>query len=300
MNEKTNRRKHIIRYNTKYSKLMEFTTSMSNVLNPRQLIKKAFTFIETNFKVENCLFISNPFEYKLNNRSISEVKTFILNHKVDSLTILSIKGRTGLLFNMDDAKAFVILKNSEKRVNLLKDIMFILSKFYANALAFHKSKRFATIDQLTQLYNKSYFFGIMKNLVMKDVWPLAVMMLDFDDFKLFNDTYGHQKGDILLKNVGSIINSSLNSLNSLHQNTVACRYGGEEFCILLTKSDIKHASIFADKLRNDISQVGITVSIGFALFKSRKKSYVMVTEADRCLYEAKRLGKNKVSVSLFD
>ena len=196
--------------------------------------------------------------------------------------------------DMNNAKMFICLKNSEKQMSLLKDLMLVFEKFYGNALAFQKSKKFATIDQLTKLYNKSYFFGILRNLTMKDVWPMAVLMLDLDDFKMFNDTHGHQKGDILLRNIGLAIN------NALEPGHIACRYGGEEFCILIPNAKLKHAISFANNLRGNISKMNTTISIGLALFKSRKRPYIMVTEADRCLYEAKRSGKNKVVMSEFE
>ena len=175
-------------------------------------------------------------------------------------------------------------------------------------MANQKLQILSITDSLTGLYNHRFLQETLEkelHLARRINAPISYLMIDIDNFKIFNDTYGHQAGDALLSQLGKLIVSQLRS------SDIATRYGGEEFGIILPNTD-KDGSIFlASKIRltvahhpfkimekNNEIEVHITVSIG----ASTKKPFVIgphsreeiIREADEALYYAKRTGKNKV------
>ncbi len=132
---------------------------------------------------------------------------------------------------------------------------------------------------------------------------LALVMLDLDRFKDFNDTYGHESGNIALKTVAKAMRESSRKIDIL------ARYGGEEFCAILPATRTQGALVYAEKLRKNIEDLEInvagnkktkiTVSIGVASFIPNKTASAkqLVEYADQALYEAKRTGKNRVCLS---
>jgi len=120
-----------------------------------------------------------------------------------------------------------------------------------------------------------------------------MIIIDIDNFKKINDTYGHKKGDLILQKVGEVLKESI------RKNDLAFRYGGEEFVILLPDTHLKEAHIIADRIRNVIPQKikinnnPITISGGVGEYKGEdiKKFFKKV---DKALYEAKKSGKNKI------
>jgi len=155
-------------------------------------------------------------------------------------------------------------------------------------------------DVLTGLYNRLAINGILSKLWsdghMTDT-PLTVAMLDLDNFKEVNDRYGHVVGDELLKEVSYIIKKSL------REEDVAIRYGGEEFVIILPKTDSSGAKIPLERIRKRIedetfTDAGIktTVSIGVSVYPDDRPLNMeeLIKYADAALYEAKTRGKNRI------
>lgn len=161
---------------------------------------------------------------------------------------------------------------------------------------------FANIDGLTGLNNRRCLYELAEKefLASKtNASPLSVVMLDIDFFKQFNDTYGHDVGDTVLKNVASIIKKSLKDYY------IAGRYGGEEFIIVLPNIDLKQAVIYAENLRIAIENMKIdiknqehincTISLGAASISSNFKNIDdLIKAADIMLYNAKENGRNMV------
>ncbi|HAT2097018.1 TPA: diguanylate cyclase [Legionella pneumophila] len=157
-------------------------------------------------------------------------------------------------------------------------------------------------DPLTGLYNRRYledFLFKQLHQAERTKASFAILMLDLDHFKKINDTFGHNAGDLVLKELGQILNSDI------RLGDIAARYGGEEFVLLLYDIDAQAAKMKAENLRSAISNlqvkygaqpVGqITASIGISVYPDDAKSPAEVIEAaDKALYQAKNKGRNKV------
>ena len=165
----------------------------------------------------------------------------------------------------------------------------------------HKISQIAEIaikDGLTQLFDVSTFRSKLETEIKRYKRygsEVSVMMIDIDDFKKFNDAHGHQEGDHILTEVASIIVKTTRDLD------ICCRYGGEEFSVILPQTDRKAAVNIAERIRRRIQQKfktprGLTVSIGCAMCpKDGKSADVLIKKADSALYFSKANGKNRVT-----
>ncbi len=269
--------------------LSDFILKLEPSSSPQQFIKHALLLLCKIFKFSNALFVSEDFSIILNQKSKSEMFYAVTK----SNNTVEVKGKQFLIRQLDIGKFCFLLTKHTTVLHLDVTLAFI-QKLYNYSKKLAQFRQYATIDSLTGLYNKSYFMGILKNISKQDNYPLCIIMLDLDNFKLYNDTHGHQAGDKLLKAVGEIITQLLPI------NAMACRYGGEEFCILIEKTSFDAAKNFAEQLRKKISLLTpITASLGIAFFNTKEHFYIMVSEADRALYEAKRNGKNCVVAEKF-
>ncbi len=175
-----------------------------------------------------------------------------------------------------------------------------------NALLHGELERLSVTDRLTELYNHGYFQQRLEEEMGRAGrfgHNLALIMLDIDDFKEFNDTYGHPRGDSVLRTVSRIIRENLREID------VAARYGGEEFVIVLPETDAAGARAVAQRIRDsvaetrfetgeDIAAVHKSVSLGVAAFPEHAQTQAKLVEAaDRAMYAAKREGKNRVAVA---
>ena len=157
-------------------------------------------------------------------------------------------------------------------------------------------------DPLTGLHNRRYLEARMFEEVSRAKrynHAMSFMMIDIDDFKLYNDHHGHQAGDRALEITANCLTSTVRKID------VAARYGGEEFSILMPQTSLQEASVIADRIRRAVAgtaypkgekqQLGaVTVSIGLSSFSSvLDSSEKVVRAADRALYHAKRQGKNR-------
>ena len=157
------------------------------------------------------------------------------------------------------------------------------------------------LDELTTIYNRSYFNKVLSECVKKyknDHQLFSVIMLDIDNFKNFNDTYGHQIGDKILKDLAFIIKQNT------RETDVFARWGGEEFVQILPHTGIDGAMKVAQSLRKMIQKhvfvnnLRLTCSFGIAEFQSDDNQDSVVKRADEALYLAKRNGKNQVQIKI--
>jgi len=164
-------------------------------------------------------------------------------------------------------------------------------------------KLLASTDPMTKLYNRRYFSKISEytvNLAKRDEKDISIVILDIDDFKHINDTYGHHIGDEVIISLANIL------LKNKRKSDIVCRYGGEEFVLLLPNTSFEGAKIVAQKLQQDTEQfvleladnfkINFTISLGVAYvdITQPRAIEVAIKYADEALYRAKNSGKNKV------
>ncbi len=167
-----------------------------------------------------------------------------------------------------------------------------------------KFKKLSITDELTGLYNSRHFFYRLKDEVERSNrygHTLSVLILDFDNFKQYNDTYGHMAGDNVLARGGEILKRSLRKTDS------AYRYGGEEFAVILPESTGKDSLYFAERIRQAFESQNlliqqeknlfVTVSIGVAQYIPGEKISTLIKRADQNMYAAKNKGKNRIYLS---
>lgn len=161
--------------------------------------------------------------------------------------------------------------------------------------------RLATLDGLTQVFNKKYLLDKLESEFLRSrryCRDLAVIIFDFDHFKKINDQYGHPAGDYILQRTASVI------MKNMRKEDIFGRYGGEEFLIVLPETKLANASRLADKLRLLIQSldysyqklsIRVTISCGVAaLSQSMQSCKELIDQADGALYQAKRGGRNRV------
>lgn len=163
---------------------------------------------------------------------------------------------------------------------------------------FKQTERLAMIDGLTGIFNRRYMDIILKkefNRCDRYGKSLSVCILDIDDFKAINDTLGHQFGDEVLRALSTLIK------DTIREEDVACRYGGEEFLIILPETDAAGALTLAERAHAALKESplfqksGVTFSAGVATYPSSAGDVAtLVMAADRALYQAKFLGKDRV------
>lgn len=161
----------------------------------------------------------------------------------------------------------------------------------------HELSRLATSDPLTNCMNRRAFFDVFDSQwasATRYRHPLAAMMVDIDYFKSINDDHGHSSGDEVLRRVGALLN------DLARETDTVCRYGGEEFVILLTHTSETDAAILAERIRCamadlEFGKFTITASLGVAeISETTADPQDLLDQADKCLYVAKRNGRNQV------
>ncbi|MBQ2872117.1 GGDEF domain-containing protein, partial [bacterium] len=172
------------------------------------------------------------------------------------------------------------------------------------AIAIDNAKLYelATKDGLTKLYTHRHFFTLLDTEIKRAArynHVMSVVMMDIDNFKSINDTYGHAVGDKVLREVASVIAKTVRKID------MPARYGGEEFAVILPETKGEDATIIAHRLRrkveainltlNDGTVVKVTVSVGIAAFPDAAEDELTLMDfADKALYESKHHGKNCV------
>lgn len=189
--------------------------------------------------------------------------------------------------------------NSED-LRLLDIICDIGAVSLENAGLYKQTLELAIRDGLTGLYLRRYFLERLRGELQRSLHTdsrVSFLMVDIDNFKNYNDEYGHTAGDMVLKTISKIL---LNSVD----NGIVGRYGGEEFSIFLPDTEKKDAGRIADNIRKAVKKepillrrvkTSVTVSIGVAGFPEDAKTLdELILKADECLYRAKREGKDRI------
>jgi len=294
---------------------------------------KIWTYIEKNkIGLEELIDIEIQFENLKKSRLNQTIKSIKIPVREDSgviaLTVLEglpfiintpeakqkVKNEFPIILDLDEFVT-VPLKAKDKVIGVLladnrfnkkpitNDAVRILTMFANQAgLAIENSRLYeqtvvlSNSDSLTGLWNHGYFQYLLgeeikKSSLMKFCFTL--LMIDIDNFKVFNDTYGHQAGDSIIKEISKIFRDISRKIDAV------ARYGGEEFGIILPITKKEEALILAERIRRAVetspSLKNITISIGVSSFpEDGEKKEDLIAYADRALYEAKRSGKNKI------
>lgn len=161
--------------------------------------------------------------------------------------------------------------------------------------------KLSRIDPLTQLANRRYFYERIEEMISlanRKTQPLSLIMTDIDKFKNINDNFGHDAGDIVLKNYADLMKS-----NTRIEDMVT-RFGGEEFIILLPLTDVSQAYEFSERIRKAFSLKDflnnghhVTASYGISQLKRDEGSSALIKRADMALYKAKNSGRNRTVIA---
>lgn len=175
------------------------------------------------------------------------------------------------------------------------------------ALLFEEINRLAITDPLTGVFNVRRLESVLTDEINRGrryKRPVSFLMVDVDNLKSYNDSLGHQQGDIVLSQVASIIDSTTREVDKVF------RYGGDEFCVILPETDTDEATVVAEKVRRavadfhfageeKISEESLTISVGVASFpKDSEEEGALILKADVALYAAKQKGRNTVSAAV--
>ena len=219
---------------------------------------------------------------------LSLISSPLISHN-SLLGLLRLESKNSGSFNQDDLRF----------LSLVADLGAVALE---NSLLFQKTQDLAIHDDLTALYTRHYFISRLKDETRRCQrldQHLSLMMIDIDFFKQYNDKFGHTAGDIVLKKIGSILKDALNTFNPL-----ICRFGGEEFLVMLSGVNKQRSLAAAEVLRRKIQEekivlrrqdTHITVSIGVASLPfDTKDEDELVQKADKAMYDAKEKGRNQV------
>lgn len=217
---------------------------------------------------------------------------------VEIVVPLRVKGRVVGLIILGE-------KLSEEKFNLEEiDFLQTLASIAAIAVENARLYELATVDMMTRLRIHHYFQTRLheeRERSKRSGQPLALLMTDVDHFKKFNDSYGHQTGDIVLKEVARILSSTVRG------HDVAARYGGEEFAAILPNTEINEAMVVAERIREKVETneveteqgiLKVTISIGLAMFDSEsdRSNRELIEKTDQALYLAKKKGRNCIEI----
>lgn len=199
------------------------------------------------------------------------------------------------------------LESSLILVSHLTTLMLVLFLTGVASEAFKRQRdmleKYSFTDPLTNLYNQRFFYNYLEREMDRSRrynQPLSLVLLDLDDFKIYNDTYGHVQGDRALIKVADILRSTARATD------VVARYGGEEFAVILPQTNLESAKAFCERLREKLAATPIpaergattpplTASLGVALYDGKMTAREFVHEADKVMYFSKRSGKNLVT-----
>ena len=191
-------------------------------------------------------------------------------------------------------------KFSEQELTMIETLLCCLIYPLRNATLFQKAMNLAFTDILTQTRNRSAFNDTVRRemrLAHRNGKHLSVVFIDIDHFKSINDNYGQQCGDLALTSIAKWINESIRS------SDIVFRYGGEEFVVLLSDTDLEGAELLAERIRQNIENhifaygletIRMTASLGTSSLRGDDTLDEFIDRADQAMYRAKQSGRNRV------
>ncbi|MCX8063221.1 MAG: GGDEF domain-containing protein [Anaerolineales bacterium] len=199
-------------------------------------------------------------------------------------------------FSSNQTELLIDFIRLETRLIVIALLTYVLAKVKDDLLAAQQQANYwewqANIDHLTQLPNRRMISTRIEQ-VLKTNSAFALFLIDLDDFKCFNDTYGHDVGDLLLSQVAFTLKTSLRA------GDMVARWGGEEFLVLVNEATKEQAIHLAERLRSEVEKLDfdnnrISISIGCTLSRPRDDLFSLLKRADTALYAAKTQGRNRV------
>jgi len=298
----------ILNYLKKKAILIVDDSKTATLINLK-LIKKCYPFTEV-------LMAKDGEEGYQKIQENKNIKLILTDYEMPKMNGMELIKKVRKIYDIDEKIIIALSSVTEKFISsaLLKvgandflhkpfveeELMCRIDNNIKNAILIDEIKDMAFKDSLTNLYNRRYFFDIAEKMYQtakREEKEISILMCDIDHFKKINDTYGHQTGDLIIKNVAKVLT------NSVRKNDIVARYGGEEFVILLYDCPIKFSNLIGEKIRKTIESLEIiddnnkkikfTISVG----ASNKGSSLedMIKHADKMLYKAKET-RNKVVV----
>lgn len=258
-------------------------------------IKRDF-FSKVFDNMEN--FSLRDFNHEIVKECATQMQPILNIDKFSSVLILPLKDEDkvfgGICFYNQQETNYKDFKFYETMAN---ELLLLLKMRYL----YSESEHLSVTDGLTGLYNRRHFeSNIEREFLRVKRYPadLSLAMIDIDFFKKINDTYGHQFGDYVLREISKLICASFRKTDMIY------RYGGEEIVVILTQTSLENSFIPLERLREKVSQhvfsyngkeTNVTISIGISCDSKDLTSYQMLIErADEALYKAKQNGRNKV------
>lgn len=232
----------------------------------------------------------------------------VFDSRVPSAQVKASEDTTALVIEQDTLWRMVSVSHE-----IARNLLYIMSERlrYSNLVIAdslemqRKYQQYATTDALTGLHNRGWLDDTFDREIKRserDQLPLALLMIDVDNFKEYNDVYGHLAGDRVLITVAEAIRSPL------RPNDLVARFGGEEFAVLLPETTLSNARIIAERLRVHVAKAdpglidgkqlpAVTISTGIAKRLPGYSLDMMIAAADVAMYHAKRNGKNRIEVA---
>ncbi|HEW91653.1 MAG TPA: GGDEF domain-containing protein [Thermotogaceae bacterium] len=261
-------------------------------------------FFKPEFKIGNSYFIPEEANKKLDRNKVFmgkyETGTDEYSWKPFDLFLIPLRDVNGGMIGYVSLDGPINGKRpTVEQVKVLEIFMEQIASFFESSKEYSKILNKALTDGLTGLYNHSYFYNCLEKMIRMSLErgkEFSIIVLDLDDFKKINDRYGHLFGDMVLKKVAMVIKSSMRDLD------IICRYGGDEFVVVLPNVSKRFAREIAERLLIRIrktefeNDIYLTASIGVSSFPDDGNNATELFEvADRALYVSKTLGKNTIT-----
>jgi diguanylate cyclase (GGDEF)-like protein len=204
-------------------------------------------------------------------------------------------------------RAFPAEPFAVNEMRLIRMVTATIGLSLANVQLRESLRQQALRDPLTGMYNRRFLHEALElelRRAKRKGWPVGLVMIDIDNFKLFNDTYGHAAGDSLIRKVAESLQSTVRS------NDVLCRYGGDEFCLIMPEASPMDIALWAARRRSGAERLSFewegktlpfpTLSLGAAAFPGCETSDALFRGADTALYAAKADGRDQLKSSHSD
>ncbi len=274
-------------------KLYEISTDLEKIKQPDQLARVSLEAFSLRLGCEEAAFFRKEEDYLLvASRNVPAEKISVWKSVASGARR---KGFSRLPLKVGRELGAVVLKHPSGGIDSsgASVIASQVALGYEKTLLYERVEKLSRVDGLTKLYLRRYFMERLKEELSRAErynYRVAFAIFDIDDFKKYNDTYGHQMGDKILEKVGRIVKESL------EKSDFAGRYGGEEFCIFMPLSHTENARARIESMREKIERdTKVTVSVGISYFPSDATTLKdLIDTADEALYRAKSAGKNRV------